>query len=72
MLNSDFRKLLIQNGIDPRTAPVPLSVSSAIFLSLTPIVNMLVAYTFLTSYDEFLNESVKIYNKLVEGENDNE
>lgn len=70
MLNSDFRKLLIQNGIDPRASP--LSVSSAIFLSLTPIVNMLVADTFLTSYDEILNESVKIYNKLVEGENDNE
>jgi hypothetical protein len=71
MLNSDFRKILKQNGIDPRIAPVPLTVSSAIFLSLTPIVNMLVAYTFLISYDEFLDETIKLYNELI-GENDNE
>lgn len=72
MLNSDFRKILIQNDINPRTAPSPLSVASAIYLSLTPIVNMFVAYTLLTSYNEFLEEAINLYNELVEGENDNE
>ena len=70
MLNSDFHKLLIQNNIDPRASP--LSFSSALYLSLTPILNMFVAYTFLTAYDEILERTVEIYNRLSEGENDNE
>lgn len=70
ILNSDFRKILIQNGIEPRA--IPLSLSSAVYLSLTPILNMFVAYIFLTSYDEILDRTVEIYNRLAEGENDNE